>query len=151
MCQAVFSEDGLVYNSEIIEIDEHTSTCVVRYTDYGNEEEQCLSDLLPSTNKPLAEHHTDEERKATSVSAQVQCLHPLVNPLNFSSSLTHLRNWSIRNFSRESKENCSRKWVWLYKCPVRCRITACILVMLDLKLCLQILAVRLLLGYPPNL
>ncbi|KAJ8404496.1 hypothetical protein AAFF_G00337630 [Aldrovandia affinis] len=45
-CCAVWSEDGQVYAARISSIDRDKGTCVVVYTDYGNEEEQELADLL---------------------------------------------------------------------------------------------------------
>ncbi|XP_016091380.1 survival motor neuron protein 1-like isoform X2 [Sinocyclocheilus grahami] len=45
-CCAFWSEDGNLYVATISSIDQEKGTCVVRYTDYGNEEEQNLSDLL---------------------------------------------------------------------------------------------------------
>ncbi|KAI1904696.1 hypothetical protein AGOR_G00008370 [Albula goreensis] len=45
-CFAVWSEDGQVYPASIASIDQERGTCVVVYTDYGNEEEQELADLL---------------------------------------------------------------------------------------------------------
>ncbi|XP_041368999.1 survival motor neuron protein-like [Gigantopelta aegis] len=48
-CRAVFSEDGLIYTGQITDIDYDKGTCVVKYKNYGNEEEHKLSDiLLPS-------------------------------------------------------------------------------------------------------
>uniref|UniRef100_K1RDL1 Survival motor neuron protein n=1 Tax=Magallana gigas TaxID=29159 RepID=K1RDL1_MAGGI len=44
-CRAVFSEDGLVYDAEILSVDLQAGTCVVRYRGYGNEEEQILDNL----------------------------------------------------------------------------------------------------------
>lgn len=45
-CCAVWSEDGQVYPASIASIDQERGTCVVVYTEYGNEEEQELADLL---------------------------------------------------------------------------------------------------------
>ncbi|KAK7173492.1 hypothetical protein R3I93_003343 [Phoxinus phoxinus] len=45
-CYSVWSEDGNLYTATISSIDQEKGTCVVLYTDYGNEEEQNLSDLL---------------------------------------------------------------------------------------------------------
>ena len=45
-CRAKFSEDNLIYEAEILSLDEETGTCYVRYTDYGNEEEHDIKDLL---------------------------------------------------------------------------------------------------------
>ena len=47
-CRAVFTEDGRLYEAVICSIDNSAGTCVVRYLGYGNEEEQALTDLLPS-------------------------------------------------------------------------------------------------------
>lgn len=71
LCQAVFSEDGLIYNAEIIEMFDHNNTCVVRYMDYGNEEEQYLTDLLPFTDKPLDKNHVNAEQNVGSAPIQV--------------------------------------------------------------------------------
>lgn len=45
-CNAYWSEDGNLYSATISSIDQEKGTCVVLYTEYGNEEEQNLSDLL---------------------------------------------------------------------------------------------------------
>ncbi|NP_571266.1 survival motor neuron protein 1 [Danio rerio] len=45
-CYAFWSEDGNLYTATITSVDQEKGTCVVFYTDYGNEEEQNLSDLL---------------------------------------------------------------------------------------------------------
>lgn len=51
-CLAVYSEDGLIYDAEIIEICSGIANmCVVRYSDYGNEEQQYLTDLMPATQE----------------------------------------------------------------------------------------------------
>ncbi|KAI8478711.1 SMN protein Smn1 [Branchiostoma belcheri] len=44
-CIAMYSEDQLWYPAEILSINPQRRTCLVRYTDYGNEEEQNLKDL----------------------------------------------------------------------------------------------------------
>ncbi|GAB1597332.1 survival motor neuron protein-like isoform X2 [Argonauta hians] len=50
-CVAVYTEDSLLYEAKIISIDPDHETCYVRYTGYGNEEQQLLSDLiLPESN-----------------------------------------------------------------------------------------------------
>ncbi|XP_046547646.1 survival motor neuron protein 1-like isoform X1 [Haliotis rubra] len=56
-CRAVFTEDGLLYDAEIIGIDEAESTCTVRYTEYQNEENQPLDRLLPP--RPTSKAHTN--------------------------------------------------------------------------------------------
>lgn len=45
-CYAFWSEDGNLYIATITSVNQEKGTCVVFYTDYGNEEEQNLSDLL---------------------------------------------------------------------------------------------------------
>lgn len=45
-CYAFWSDDGNLYAATISSIDQEKGTCVVFYTDYSNEEEQNLSDLL---------------------------------------------------------------------------------------------------------
>lgn len=45
-CYAFWSEDGKLYAATISSVDQEQGTCVVSYTNYGNEEEQNLSDLL---------------------------------------------------------------------------------------------------------
>ncbi|KTG30700.1 hypothetical protein cypCar_00017562 [Cyprinus carpio] len=45
-CYAFWSEDGNLYAATISSIDQEKGTCVVCYTEYGNEEEQNLSELL---------------------------------------------------------------------------------------------------------
>ncbi|XP_076444296.1 survival motor neuron protein 1-like [Babylonia areolata] len=45
-CQAVFTEDGAIYEAKITSINAEDNTCVVRYLGYGNEEEQSLEDLI---------------------------------------------------------------------------------------------------------
>ncbi|XP_051977142.1 survival motor neuron protein 1-like isoform X2 [Xyrauchen texanus] len=45
-CFAFWSEDGNLYAASISSIDHDKGTGVIIYTDYGNEEEQNLSDLL---------------------------------------------------------------------------------------------------------
>ncbi|XP_022333779.2 survival motor neuron protein-like [Crassostrea virginica] len=50
-CRAVFSEDGLVYDAEILSVDQQAGTCVVRYRGYGNEEEHILDNLKPAPGR----------------------------------------------------------------------------------------------------
>ncbi|XP_029915764.1 survival motor neuron protein 1 [Myripristis murdjan] len=49
-CCAYWSEDGQLYAATISSIDKKRGTCIVLYTDYGNEEEQNLQDLLCETS-----------------------------------------------------------------------------------------------------
>lgn len=50
-CCAYWSEDGQLYAATISSIDQERGTCVVVYTDYGNEEEQNLEDLLSEVSE----------------------------------------------------------------------------------------------------
>lgn len=50
-CVAYWSEDGQLYAATISSIDEKRGTCIVVYTDYGNEEEQNLEDLLSEVSE----------------------------------------------------------------------------------------------------
>lgn len=51
-CCAPWTEDGNWYPAEITSVDHEAGTCIVVYTEYGNEEEHFLKDILPSdTNK----------------------------------------------------------------------------------------------------
>ncbi|CAL8346895.1 unnamed protein product [Lota lota] len=45
-CSAYWSEDGQLYAATICAIDKKRGSCTVVYTDYGNQEEQSLQDLL---------------------------------------------------------------------------------------------------------
>lgn len=45
-CYAYWSQDGKLYAATISSVDHEKGTCIVCYNDYGNEEEQNLSDLL---------------------------------------------------------------------------------------------------------
>ncbi|XP_041760459.1 survival motor neuron protein 1 isoform X1 [Coregonus clupeaformis] len=50
-CCAYWSEDGKLYAATISSIDEKRGTCIVLFTDYGNEEEQNLRDLLTESSE----------------------------------------------------------------------------------------------------
>ncbi|XP_068560311.1 survival motor neuron protein 1 [Cebidichthys violaceus] len=74
-CSAYWSEDGQLYAATISFIDEKKGTCVVVYTEYGNEEEQNLEDLLSEisegdeeTNTKIkeAESSTEESDRSTT-------------------------------------------------------------------------------------
>jgi hypothetical protein len=64
-CRAVYTEDGVVYEAVVRSIDPVTRSAVVRYRGYGNEEEQCLDDLLPSLL-----HHTTTPIDQLSVATE---------------------------------------------------------------------------------
>lgn len=65
LCQAVWSEDGVVYDATIKSVDADAGTCVVVFTGYGNEDEMELADLLP----PAAESAGGESDTAASCDA----------------------------------------------------------------------------------
>ncbi|KAK9522602.1 hypothetical protein VZT92_019054 [Zoarces viviparus] len=74
-CSAYWSEDGQLYAATISFIDEKRGTCVVVYTEYGNEEEQNLEDLLSeisegdeetNTKVKEAESSTEESDRSTT-------------------------------------------------------------------------------------
>ncbi|XP_070543427.1 survival motor neuron protein 1-like isoform X2 [Ptychodera flava] len=55
-CRAIYSEDGLIYDCVIQSIDAAKGTCLVKYTDYGNEEDIELTELLlPETASTTAQ------------------------------------------------------------------------------------------------
>jgi hypothetical protein len=54
-CCAYWSEDGQLYAATICGIDKKRGSCTVLFTDYGNQEEQSLQDLL------LENSEVDEE------------------------------------------------------------------------------------------
>ena len=74
-CRAVFSEDGLVYDAEILFVDQQAGTCVVRYRGYGNEEEHILDNLKPAPGRRPrpqqkmsdAEVHAELKRKNNTI------------------------------------------------------------------------------------
>lgn len=47
-CIAVFKDDGIEYEAQIVSIDHKYGCCVVKYLGYENEELQYLQDLKPS-------------------------------------------------------------------------------------------------------
>ena len=49
-CQAVFTEDGQLYDAVIKSINYKSSTCWVTYIGYGNEEEHQIADLMEAIN-----------------------------------------------------------------------------------------------------
>lgn len=60
LCQAVYSVDGEVYEARILSIDEDKRRCTLQYVDYGNEEEQLLSNLIaPESGGSSQEQKTD--------------------------------------------------------------------------------------------
>ncbi|KAK0058010.1 survival motor neuron protein 1-like isoform X1 [Biomphalaria pfeifferi] len=67
-CQAIYSADGELYEAKILSIDNENKTCVLQYVDYGNEEEQSLSDLLPvAIEASSQEQQTDTASETESL------------------------------------------------------------------------------------
>ena len=64
-CQAVYSEDGEVYEALILSVHPEDGKCVVRYLGYENEEEQLLSDLLPLSSNNFAEASSEVRFSST--------------------------------------------------------------------------------------
>ncbi|XP_075919588.1 uncharacterized protein LOC142922647 isoform X2 [Petromyzon marinus] len=54
LCQAAWSEDGVVYDATIKSVDASAGTCVVVFTGHGNEDELKLADLPPATESAAA-------------------------------------------------------------------------------------------------
>ncbi|XP_076853751.1 survival motor neuron protein 1 [Brachyhypopomus gauderio] len=85
-CHAIWSEDGNMYAATISSINQEKGTCIVNYTDYGNEEEQNLSDLLidieeldeeskNSADVKEVESSTEESDKASTPHQSTQHKH----------------------------------------------------------------------------
>nr|XP_046243052.1 survival motor neuron protein 1 [Scatophagus argus] len=83
-CSAYWSEDGQLYAATISSIDKKRGTCIVVYTDYGNEEEQNLEDLISEisegdedTNSKVneAESSTEESDRSTTPNQHKQQPH----------------------------------------------------------------------------
>ena len=51
-CNAVFSEDGEYYRAKIILVKEWKNAAVVRFSDYGNEEEVKMVDMIKLAQNP---------------------------------------------------------------------------------------------------
>lgn len=69
LCQAVYSVDGEIYEAKIVCIDDAKQTCTLEYVDYGNTEEQLLSELLPIGSPASSqEQQTDTASETESVS-----------------------------------------------------------------------------------
>ena len=68
----MFSEDGLIYTAQISDIDYEKGTCVVKYKNYGNEEEHKLSDIMqPSVKIQRTGHgHTSASEVRTRLETQ---------------------------------------------------------------------------------
>lgn len=101
-CQAVFTEDGEVYEAKILNIDEQNETCIVEYKGYGNTEEQELSKLLPIT-APLSSQDqlTDTASEAESMGSK--------NQENFSNNQ---RGKTGASASSSNKRRQQKSWPW---------------------------------------
>ena len=53
---AVYYEDGLNYRAKILQLKDWKSAAIVRFSDYGNEEEVKLSDMIKIDKKPSKVH-----------------------------------------------------------------------------------------------
>lgn len=83
-CSAYWSEDGQLYTATISSINEKRGTCIVVFTDYGNEEEQNLEELLSeisevddesNTKVHEAESSTEESDRSTTSNQHKQQPH----------------------------------------------------------------------------
>ncbi|KAL0961582.1 hypothetical protein UPYG_G00354880 [Umbra pygmaea] len=76
-CCAYWSADGKLYAATITSIDEEKATCVVLFTDYGNEEEQNLTDLLTESSEAEEEvpNKVKEAESSTEDSEKSSALH----------------------------------------------------------------------------
>ncbi|XP_035825144.1 survival motor neuron protein isoform X2 [Aplysia californica] len=68
-CQAVYTEDGEVYEARILSINQDKGTCTVQYIGYGNEEEQQLTDLLPAGSLASSQR-TDTASETESINQE---------------------------------------------------------------------------------
>lgn len=82
-CRAVFSEDGLVYDAEILSVDQQAGTCVVRYRGYGNEEEHILDNLKPA---PGRRPRSQQKMSDAEVLAEIKHKNNTIQFLGFSFS-----------------------------------------------------------------
>lgn len=60
MCRAVYTEDNILYDAEILSVDTDNETCVVCYVGYGNEEEKKLSELKVMSRKSQKQNMTSD-------------------------------------------------------------------------------------------
>ncbi|TSN86100.1 Survival motor neuron protein 1 [Bagarius yarrelli] len=69
-CYAYWSEDGNLYAATVSSVDPEKGTCVVYFNDYGNEEEQNLSDLLTEATQIDGESQQMADRKEVESSTE---------------------------------------------------------------------------------
>ncbi|XP_075931147.1 survival motor neuron protein-like [Petromyzon marinus] len=65
LCQAAWSEDGVVYDATIKSVDASAGTCVMVFTGYGNEDELKLADLLPPAAESAARASGESDAAAS--------------------------------------------------------------------------------------
>eukprot|EP00092_Neocalanus_flemingeri_P018096 GFUD01019586.1.p1 GENE.GFUD01019586.1~~GFUD01019586.1.p1 ORF type:complete len:191 (-),score=60.89 GFUD01019586.1:182-754(-) len=66
-CHAVFSEDGEFYRAKVILVKDWKSAAVVRFSDYGNEEEVKMADMTkipPNPSKKRKKRPVKKKRKS---------------------------------------------------------------------------------------
>ncbi|KAH3838080.1 hypothetical protein DPMN_111486 [Dreissena polymorpha] len=68
LCRAKYTEDGCVYDAEIISIDDACGTCTVRYLNYENEEEQDLKNLQQPKRRSLAAKSLEQSEAEVQLS-----------------------------------------------------------------------------------
>ncbi|GFR89074.1 survival motor neuron protein [Elysia marginata] len=101
-CQAIYTEDGEVYDAKIMTIDEENGTCLVEYDGYGNREEQQLSNLLPVVAPPSSQDQlTDTASEAESMGSR---------PSARENISTKQKNKSTSNSSNKRRQQNS--WPW---------------------------------------
>ncbi|XP_059172823.1 survival motor neuron protein 1-like [Physella acuta] len=104
LCQAVYSVDGEVYEARILSIDEDKRRCTLQYVDYGNEEEQLLSNLIaPESGGSSQEQKTDTASETESLSRV-----PTVHETNFG------KQKMKKSFNYHTAHNVQHapKWPW---------------------------------------
>lgn len=100
-CFAYWSEDGQLYAAMIASIDEKKGTCVVTYTDYGNEEEQNLEDLVSDISEGDEDTNTMTNEIESSTEESDRSATPNVHKLQPKSkhkSKTHKDNPQVPSF-----------------------------------------------------
>lgn len=107
LCNAIYSEDGLLYKAEIITIfsDKDVKKCIVRYLYYLNEEEKFLTDLYEA-NEPVQETNEPIKQKKSQTS-KIQNILPFKGisiPPPPPPSLSSFQNLKQSNTSADQNE-----------------------------------------------
>lgn len=100
-CSAYWSEDGQLYAATISSIDEERGTCVVTYTDYGNEEEQNLEDLMSEISERDEESNNKSNEIESSTEESDRSTTPHIHKQQTQSkhkSKTHKENRQVPGF-----------------------------------------------------